>query len=96
MEGNSEKAKITSGNFVFNRHIRNQWAVENSLHWTLGMVFREDAQRKRDKRAAEDFAIVRKIALNLLKNDTSTKASLVSKRLKAAWNEDYLINLLEF
>ena len=80
----------------FNRHIRNHWAVENSLHWTLDMVFREDGQRKRDKRAAEDFAIVGKIALNLLKNDTSTKASLVSKRLKAAWNGDYLINLLKF
>ena len=80
----------------FNRYIRNHWAVENSLHWTLDMVFREDGQRKRDKRAAENFAIVRKIALNLLKNDTATKASLVSKRLKAAWNKDYLINLLKF
>ena len=81
---------------LFNRYIRNHWAVENSLHWTLDMVFREDGQRKRDMRAAENFAIVRKIALNLLKKDSSTKASLVSKRLKAAWNKDYLINLLKF
>jgi predicted transposase YbfD/YdcC len=48
------------------------------------VVFREDAQRKRDKRAAENFAIVRKIALNLLKRDPDKKTSLVSKRLKAA------------
>jgi predicted transposase YbfD/YdcC len=79
-----------------NRYIREHWGVENSLHWTLDMVFREDEQRKRDKRAAENFAIVRKIALNLLKKDTTTKASLVSKRLKAAWNKDYLISLLKF
>ena len=80
----------------FNMYIRNHWSVENSLHWTLDMVFREDEQRKRDRRAAENFAIVRKIALNLLKKDTATKASLVSKRLKAACNKDYIINLLKF
>jgi predicted transposase YbfD/YdcC len=80
----------------FNQHIRSHWAVENSLHWTLDMVFREDEQRKRDKKAAENFAIVRKIALNLLKKDNATKASLVSKRLKAAWNKDYIVELLKF
>jgi predicted transposase YbfD/YdcC len=80
----------------FNQHIRSHWGIENSLHWTLDVVFREDEQRKRDKRAAENFAIVRKIALNLLKKDTDTKTSLVSKRLKAAWNKDYLIRLLKF
>jgi len=80
----------------FGRYIRDHWSVENSLHWTLDMVFREDEQRKRDKRAAENFSIVRKIALNLLKKDTTTKASLVSKRLKAAWNKDYLVSLLKF
>jgi hypothetical protein len=60
------------------------------------MVFREDGQRKRNKRAAENFAIVRKIALNLLKKDTMTKASPVSKCLKAAWSKDYLVKLLKF
>jgi hypothetical protein len=60
------------------------------------MVFREDEQRKRNKRAEENFAIVRKIALNLLKKDTMTKESLVSKRLKAAWSNDYLVKLLKF
>jgi predicted transposase YbfD/YdcC len=83
-------------NQPFNQYIRNHWRVENSLHWTLDMVFREDEQRKRNKRAAENFAVVRKIALNLLKKDNSTKASLVSKRLKAAWNKNYLLELLKF
>lgn len=78
----------------FNRYVRDHWGVENSLHWVLDMVFREDEQRKRDKRAAENFAIVRKISLNLLKKDTKTKGSLVSKRLRAGWDKDYLISLL--
>ena len=57
------------------------------------MTFREDEQRKRANHAAENFAIVRKIGLNLLKKDDA-KGSLKSKRLKAAWNKDYLIKIL--
>jgi predicted transposase YbfD/YdcC len=79
----------------FNAMIRSHWGVENKLHWTLDMVFREDEQRKRDKHAAANFAIVRKITLNLLKKDDSTKASLRSKRLKAGWDRDYLLHLLQ-
>jgi hypothetical protein len=58
------------------------------------MVFREDEQRKRTKHAAENFVLVRKVALNILKKDAG-KESLRSKRLKAAWNRDYLINLMK-
>ena len=71
----------------FNQYIRNHWSVENALHWALDMVFHEEGQRKRNRLAAENFAAVRKIALNLLKKDSSTKACLVSKRLKAARNK---------
>jgi len=78
----------------FNKYIRDHWAVENNLHWTLDMVFREDEQRKRANHAAANFAIVRKIALNLLRKDT-LKGSLKGKRLKAAWNKEYLIDLLK-
>ena len=46
---------------AFNKYIRMHWGVENSLHWTLDMTFREDEQRKRDKNSAQNFAIVRKI-----------------------------------
>jgi predicted transposase YbfD/YdcC len=77
----------------FNRHIRSHWAVENNLHWVLDMTFREDEQRKRANHAAQNFAIVRKIALNLLKKDNG-KESLRSKRLKAAWDKEYLIKIL--
>jgi len=51
----------------FNKYIRQHWGVENQLHWTLDMIFREDEQRKRNKYAAQNFAVIRKIALNLLK-----------------------------
>ena len=78
----------------FNKYIRDHWGIENKLHWVLDMVFREDEQRKRAKHAAANFAIVRKIALNLLKKDNG-KESLRTKRLKAAWNKDFLISLLK-
>ena len=81
-------------NADFNKHIRSHWAVENNLHWTLDMTFREDEARKRDKNAAQNFAVIRKIALNLLKKD-SGKESLRSKRLKAAWDKKFMLKLLE-
>jgi predicted transposase YbfD/YdcC len=74
----------------FNRYIRSHWEVENGLHWILDMTFREDEQRKRAKHAAANFAIVRKIALNLLKKDAG-KQSIRTKRLRTAWNKDFLI-----
>jgi hypothetical protein len=58
------------------------------------MVFREDEQRKRTKHAAENFAVIRKTTLNLLKKD-SGKESLRSKRLKAGWNREFLLKLLK-
>jgi predicted transposase YbfD/YdcC len=79
-----------------NRYIRSHWAIENSLHYTLDMIFNEDRQRKRDKNAAENFAQAQKIALNLLKNENSTKMSIKTKRLKAAWDNQYLLKLLKF
>ena len=79
---------------IINTYIRNHWEVENKLHWTLDMTFREDQQRKRCKMAAQNFSLVRKFALNTLKKDKS-KLSLVNKRLKAAWNWGYLMQLLQ-
>ena len=81
-------------NSPFNTYIRSHWEVENKLHWTLDMTFGEDQQRKRCKKAAENFSLVRKFALNILKKDNS-KLSLVNKRLKAAWNWNYLMHLLQ-
>jgi predicted transposase YbfD/YdcC len=83
-----------SANNEFNKYIRSHWEVENKLHWELDMVFREDEQRKRSNHADKNFAIVRKIGLNLLKKENG-KESLRSKRLKAAWDKEYLLTLLK-
>lgn len=79
---------------VFNDNIRAHWGIENSLHWVLDMVFDEDWQRKRNKHAAHNFSFIRKIAFNLLKLDKS-KDSMVSKRLKAGWSNEYLMKLIQ-
>ncbi|MET3115792.1 putative transposase YbfD/YdcC [Pedobacter sp. CG_S7] len=78
---------------MFNTHIRAHWGIENRLHWTLDMVFDEDRQRKRNQNAANNFSFIRKIALNLLKKDIS-KGSLVTKRLKAGWDDQFLLKIL--
>ena len=74
--------------------IRTHWAIENSCHWVLDVGFDEDACRIRKQNGSENFAILRRIALNLLKADKSTKLGVANKRLKAAWDTDYLITLL--
>lgn len=78
----------------FNSYIRQHWAVENSLHWTLDVTFREDAQRKRNGKAAQNFAMVQKIALNMLKKEESKRISLKNKRLVAAWDNEFLMKIL--
>ena len=79
----------------YQTHIRSHWGIENKLHWVLDVVFSEDKSRKRNMNAAENYSILLKMALNLLKNDKSTKQGLAGKRLKAAWNEGYLRELLK-
>jgi len=78
----------------FQSKIRSHWAVENKLHWTLDVAFSENASRKRAGNTAQNYSILLKIALNLLKNETSKKRSIKSKRLEAGWNEDYLLRIL--
>ena len=68
--------------------------THHSLHWVLDVTFREDDSRVRDRRAARNVAVLRKIALNLVGRDRSTKASARAKRKKAAWNDDYMLQIL--
>ena len=68
--------------------------IENSLHWVLDVAFREDDCRIRCGDAPQNFAILRRIALNLLKGDTRTKLGIANKRLKAGWDVAYLTRLL--
>lgn len=74
--------------------VRNHWHVENRLHWVLDVAFREDDSRIRTGNAAQNMAVLRHMALNLLKQEQSSKRSLRGKRLKAGWDEDYLTRVL--
>ena len=74
--------------------VRGHWAIENSLHWVFDVVFNEDQARIRRGHGPENMAVIRHIALNLLKQDKTTKAGIQTKRLKAGWDNKYLANLL--
>jgi len=74
--------------------IRAHWGIENKLHWTLDMVMNEDKSSKRDGYAAQNFSMVNKIALNILRKEES-KGSLRRKRKRAGWNNDFLWSMLK-
>jgi predicted transposase YbfD/YdcC len=74
--------------------IRSHWGIENSLHWVLDVVFREDDSRVRRDNGALNLAVIRHGALNLIRQDKKTKASVRSRRNRAGWNNDYLASLL--
>jgi predicted transposase YbfD/YdcC len=73
--------------------VRGHWSIENSLHWVLDVTFDEDQCRIRKDHGPENFALLRRIAVNLLQQDTS-KGSLRKKRKRAAWNDDALLSIL--
>lgn len=75
--------------------IRQHWGIENRLHWVLDVVFREDDSRIRKDYGAENFAVIRHIALNLLKQEKSNKFSLKRKRYMATLGTEYLEKILE-
>ncbi len=73
---------------ILGKAIRSHWAVENALHWVLDVTFREDDSRVRD------LALLRKIALNIVGRDRTSKVSVRGRRKKAAWNDAYMLKLL--
>jgi len=79
----------------FSEAVRGHWAVENSCHWVLDVVFKEDDSRVRVGHAAENFATLRRIANNLLQQERSVKRGVKAKRLKAALDERYLLKVLQ-
>jgi predicted transposase YbfD/YdcC len=74
--------------------IRSHWHVENKLHWQLDVSFDEDRNRLRSGSAAENIALMNKIALNLLKNEKSIRLGVKNKRLKAGWDNAYMLKVL--
>ncbi|MCB4427117.1 ISAs1 family transposase, partial [Xenorhabdus nematophila] len=74
--------------------IRSHWHIETKLHWQLDISFGEDRQRLRSGHAAENIALMNKIALNLLKNEKTVKVGVKTKRQKAGWDNDYMLKVL--
>lgn len=74
--------------------IRSHWSVENKLHWQLDVSYGEDGCKIRKDNGAENFSVIRRVTLNLLKADKKTKAGIKNKRSKAGWNKDYMLEIL--
>jgi predicted transposase YbfD/YdcC len=79
---------------MLQRAIRAHWGIENSLHWVLDVAMREDESRARKDHVGENLALLRKMTLNMLKQDTSVPGGIHAKRLRAGWDTNYLARLL--
>jgi len=79
---------------LLNQTVRGHWGVENSLHWALDVTFNEDRSRIKKENAPENFGPLRRLALCLLKKETTSKRSIKGKRLRASWDEGYLQRVL--
>lgn len=84
----SGEAKIVA------KTVRSHWGIENQVHWVLDVAFREDANRARIGHSAENLALLRKLALNLLRADPTRKIGVKASRLKAGWDNAYLLHVL--
>jgi predicted transposase YbfD/YdcC len=74
--------------------VRGHWGIENRLHWVLDVAFNEDRMRLRDRNAIENLALLNRLAVSVLRQDTRVKAGVKCKRKTAGWNDDYLLHLL--
>lgn len=74
--------------------VRAHWAIENNLHWGLDVAFDEDSNRTRKGDSAANLAVIRHIALNLIKREKTSKVGVKTKRLKAGWDNDDLLRVI--
>lgn len=75
--------------------IRTHWTIENQLHWVLDVVFHEDDSRARIGNLAQNVAVIRHITLNMLRQETSLKKSIRQKRLRAGWDDTYMLKVFQ-
>ena len=80
---------------LISRAIRSHWGIENSLHWTMDVTFREDHHRLLDRNGVKNLSAVRRLAVSILRQDKTAKVGARNKRLKAALDPNYLIQVLE-
>ena len=88
------RSSLISNAKLFSQVIRGHWGIENTLHWSLDVTFSEDKSRIRKDNGPENFALLRKLALNLLNQEKTTKASNKMKRYRAAMDNEYLLKIL--
>src|SRR5690606_35896904 len=79
---------------AFAKAVRSHWGIENSVHWILDEAFREDDCRIRMGNAAENLSILRRLAMNLIKQEKSSRVGVKAKRMKAGWDHSYLLKIL--
>src|SRR5829696_1549382 len=79
---------------TLSERIRGHWSIENQCHWILDVAFREDESRIRSDHGPENFGLLRKIALNLLKQEKDCKRGIAAKRKLSGWDHDYLLKVL--
>src|SRR5512144_3277267 len=79
---------------LLNEAVRSHWEVEHPLQWVWDVAFHEDSSRIRKENAPENFGLLRRLALCLLKRETTSKRSIRGKRLRASWDDVYLARVL--
>src|SRR5258708_4249891 len=78
----------------FMQAVRKHWNIEINLHWSLDVSFKEDLSRVRIGNASENLAIIRRVALNLLKQEKTSKVGITARRKRAGWDNKYLLKVL--
>jgi predicted transposase YbfD/YdcC len=87
-------SSLTASARTLHDAVRSHWGIENKVHWVLDLAFRADESRARVGHSAHNLAVLRHIALNLLRHETTARCGIKARRLKAGWDHQYLLKVL--